>query len=135
MEYSVGSVIFNHDTTTLQVLLIQQKNGLHIGFPKGHVEPNETIEDTARRETLEEVGLTITLTPHSQDITYTLPNGKDKKVTYFLAYAHTLHTTIQEEEIIWARFFFVEDAMTLLTYENDKHILQTFINIIKEDIS
>jgi len=135
MEYSVGSVVFYHDLKALQVLLIQQKNGLHIGFPKGHVEPNETKEDTALRETLEEVGLRIELTPHALDIRYTLPNGKEKKVTYFIAYSHTLMTTIQEEEIIWARFFFVEDALKMLTYDNDKYVLKTFINIIKEGIS
>ena len=48
-EKSCGCIIFDND----QVLLIRQVQG-HWTFPKGHVENNETEEETAIREVKEE---------------------------------------------------------------------------------
>lgn len=132
MEYSVGTVIFDNQITPHKVLLIKQKHGGHIGFPKGHIEQDESIEETALRETQEEVGLKVLLTNISEHITYTLPNGKRKKVTYFLAFNASDSIQIQEEEIVHADFYEFEEAYTLLTYQNDRDVLHKFINRLKE---
>jgi tRNA nucleotidyltransferase (CCA-adding enzyme) len=132
MEYSVGTVIFDNQVKPRKVLLIKQKNSGHIGFPKGHIEDNESFEQTALRETFEEVGLEVILSNHYKDIFYTLPNGKNKKVTYFMAYPKQSNIKIQEEEIIFAHYYNFDEALSLLTYQNDKDVLKQFINIIKE---
>ena len=50
-------------------LLIQQKAG-HYGFPKGHVEKNETEVETAIREIKEETGLEVKI--YNNFITFNL---------------------------------------------------------------
>lgn len=41
-----------------QILLIKFSDNTGLGIPKGHVEENETLEETAIREVTEETGLT-----------------------------------------------------------------------------
>ena len=53
-EKSCGCIIINKN----KVLLIKQTKG-HWGFPKGHVEKDETEIETAIREVKEETGLDI----------------------------------------------------------------------------
>ena len=60
-EKSCGAVVLRKNQGRLQVLLIKHINGGHWAFPKGHVEPGETEEQTALREIKEETGLSVTL--------------------------------------------------------------------------
>ena len=53
-EKSCGAIIIKNK----KVLLIQQTDGFW-GFPKGHVEQNETEEQTTIREVKEETNLDI----------------------------------------------------------------------------
>lgn len=54
MEKSCGTIIVNEG----KVLIIEQSSGFY-GFPKGHVEGNETEVETAIRETKEEVNIDV----------------------------------------------------------------------------
>lgn len=126
-EYSAGAVIFHGN----KVLVIHQKNGNHFGFPKGHIEPNEHVKDTAIREVFEEVGLRIKLLDVHYDIYYEPKPGVEKKVTYFLATSHTERLIIQTSEIHQAFWFDVQEAIKHLTYDNDKKVLLTLYDIFK----
>ena len=128
-EFSVGAIIFHQH----KVLLIHQKNGDHIGFPKGHVEPHESIEETAMREVKEEVGLDVELKQITFDIYYEPKPNIHKKVTYFLAHAKESMTTIQIAEIHRAFWVTPNEAMDLLTYSNDKKALTYMIAQFTED--
>lgn len=55
-EKSCGVIPFIHKDDQLFVLLIKQTNGVNC-FPKGHVEANESEEETAIRECIEETNL------------------------------------------------------------------------------
>ena len=57
MEKSCGAVVSRMTENGREILLIRHMNGGHWAFPKGHVEKDETEEQTARREILEETGL------------------------------------------------------------------------------
>ncbi|MDX2194428.1 MAG: NUDIX domain-containing protein [Gemmatimonadales bacterium] len=57
VEVSAGGVVFRRDATAgVLVLLIRDAYG-NWGFPKGHLEGDETPAEAARRETHEETGL------------------------------------------------------------------------------
>ena len=128
-EFSVGAIIFHQH----KVLLIHQKNGDHVGFPKGHIEPDESIEETSLREVKEEVGLDVELKPVTFDVYYEPKPNINKKVTYFLAHAKHNKTKIQTAEILRAFWVTPVEAMNELTYLNDKKALTYMIAHITED--
>ena len=132
MEYSAGCVVFNTFTAPFKVLIIHQKNGGHFGFPKGHLEAFETAEDAAIRETKEEVGVDVKLTPHHIDIVYSPKKDGLKTVTYYLALAKSTHIVFQKKEVLSASFVEIDEALKVLTYQNDKDVLKTFIDILNE---
>ena len=49
-EKSCGAVIYRKIDENLEFLSISHRNDGHWGFPKGHVEKNESEEETAIRE-------------------------------------------------------------------------------------
>ncbi|NTW14519.1 MAG: NUDIX domain-containing protein [Candidatus Moranbacteria bacterium] len=55
-EVSAGSVLFRIENGIRQYLVLRYRSG-HFDFPKGHMEEGETPEETAQRETGEEVGI------------------------------------------------------------------------------
>lgn len=123
-ERSCGAVVFRFINGERRFLLIKNKRSCHWGFPKGHVEKDETDEDTAKREVLEETGIHIKIFPgfkHKSE--YTIRGRIEKSVLIFLATTDDTQTIIQPEEIedyIWLGY---DNAISTLNYPNDKDIL------------
>lgn len=58
MEHSAGAVIYRRRANgELEYLIVQSIVNHNWGFPKGHLENNETPQEAAKREVAEEVGL------------------------------------------------------------------------------
>ncbi len=123
-ERSCGAVVFRFINGERRFLLIKNKRSCHWGFPKGHVENDETDEETAKREVLEETGIHIKIFPgfkHKSE--YTIRGRIEKSVFIFLATTDDTQTVIQPEEIedyIWLGY---DNAISTLNYPNDKDIL------------
>ena len=98
LEISAGAVVFtliNHD---LKYVIIHDNNG-NYGFPKGHQEKGETLNETAIREIKEEIGIDIELLDDfKKEIFYTLPSGNNKQAIYFLATYNNQELKPQEGE-------------------------------------
>ena len=56
IHYSAGGVVYRSNGQSVDICLIKDMYG-HWTLPKGHMEPNETLEETARREINEETGI------------------------------------------------------------------------------
>ena len=60
---AAGLLLYRHVGPTLEVLLVHASGNYNRnkpwGIPKGLLDPGESIEDAARRETFEETGVTI----------------------------------------------------------------------------
>ena len=124
-EKSCGGIIFTRKDNTVHYLVVRHLGG-HWGFPKGHMDPGETEEETALREIREEVGLTVTLmNGFRTEETYQLPNKPDtqKTVVYFLAEFADQTVQIQPEEVTEASLVPYEEAMKLLTHQEVKNLL------------
>ena len=85
LEKSCGTIPYTVRNGVIHYLLIRAK-GHSCGFPKGHVEGNESETQTAIRETLEEASITpVIKTEFRYEVSYMLDNGNQKNVVYFLA--------------------------------------------------
>jgi len=123
-ESSCGAVIFRNTPDERKFLLIRNRRSAHWGFPKGHIEPGESDEETAIREVYEETGLNIKILPgFVKKSEYTIQGKIEKSVSIFLAETDETQYTLQEEEIEECDWFGYDDALRILNYENDKYIL------------
>lgn len=127
-EKSCGTIIIDNN----KVLLIRQKQGFY-GFPKGHVEGNETEVETAIRETKEETNLDVVVDESKRfEISYIVNDNIDKNVIYFLAKLTGENNIIAQEEeineVIWVDIDKVED---ILTFDNLKELWKEVLKEIK----
>ncbi len=122
-EKSCGAVIWRRNTNRREYLLVRH-NGGHWSFPKGHVEGNETEEETAAREILEETGLTAEIhTGFRRQVTYSPKPGVIKDVIFFTAVPTGGKEHPQESEISQLSWFSFPEAAKQITYATDEEIL------------
>ena len=127
-EYSCGAVVFTRIGGEPHYVLVRAKDqpmGCH-GFPKGHMEPGETEEQTALREIYEEVGLLVRILPGFRAVTeYQLPAPPDtrKRVVFFLAQYEGQETTVQESELAAITIAPWPQALELTEFADSKRIL------------
>jgi 8-oxo-dGTP pyrophosphatase MutT (NUDIX family) len=126
---TAGAVVFRDE----DVLVMEKSNGQWV-FPKGHVEHGEEPEQAAEREVLEEAGIKIDLGPLVGTTSYTFvrPDGHAehrKRVDWFLG--AWLQGEPRPEPVIFRRASFVPpaEAETLLTFEEDRGILQQSLEL------
>lgn len=127
-EKACGTIIIDND----KVLLIQQKQGFY-GFPKGHVEGNETEVETAIRETKEETNLDVVVDESKRfEISYIVNDNIDKNVVYFLAKLTGENKVVAQEEeineVIWVDIDKVED---ILTFDNLKELWKEVLKEVR----
>ena len=122
-EKSCGAVIWRKEDGQRQYLLARH-NGGHWSFPKGHVENNETEEETAMREILEETGLNARIdTSFRHQVTYSPKPGVIKDVIFFIAVPTGGMEHPQEAEISQLGWFSFQEAAERITYATDEEIL------------
>lgn len=130
---SSGAIIFrknnsivNNPNKEFEYLLLRHKNGNHFSFPKGKIENNEELIETAKREIKEETNLSVEFIDNFQEINSYSPESLIfKKVTYFLAENKSNQKVkIQEEEIEEFKWVSYENAINEITYDTDKEILK-----------
>lgn len=124
-EKSCGVVIYTRVNNEIKFLLIQSLAGIY-GFPKGHVEGNETEIETALREVYEETHLRVTLDHHFRTtVSYPLPQADKtmKEVVYFLGYYENQKPIYQASELISASLFSYEEAIKLFQFDSSKRVL------------
>lgn len=121
-ENSCGAIVFNENTE--KILLVKMHNG-NWGFPKGHIENNETKEETAIREVHEETNVNIKIIPNfEREIKY-IPNEKTiKKVTIFAGITQDEDVKIDTFEIEDFQWCTYEEALKLVTYKLQKDVLE-----------
>ena len=132
-EKSCGAIVFTRINNKVKYLLVQNLVGIY-GFPKGHVEMNETEEQTAQREILEEVGLRVSFIPdvRFEDEIFLKKKNISKKIVYFLAEYSQQEFHYQKEELMTASLVDYETAMSLLQFESLKRILTTVNNLLNK---
>lgn len=119
-EKSCGCIVIKDN----KVLLIKQVTG-NWGFPKGHVEKDETEYETALREVKEETNLDVKIISDKRyTMNYLTERGSYKQVVLFVANEIKGKIKRQEAEIDDIKWLNYEDALKTMNFQNTKDILK-----------
>ena len=123
-EISAGAIVYTLINDEPHYLLIENYDG-DWGFPKGHLEENETPLKAAEREIQEEVCLEVKIDDSFlRTLEYVLPDGNNKIVYYYLAAYENQDVHKQESEIKAIKLLRYDEAINTLSYEDTKAILK-----------
>lgn len=123
-EKSCGAVLYL-DKDNERYYLIEKMNLGHYSIVKGHVENNETEEETALREIKEETSLDVILdTNFRHTIFYSPKENVIKDVIFFVGKIIGGVSKAQPEEVDQILFLTYDEAYDILTYESDKETLK-----------
>lgn len=124
LEISAGAIVFRRGPIRQYLLL---DYGSHWDFPKGHMEPGETAEVTARRELHEETGIADArfVPGYREQIRYWYRRAgtrMQKDVIFFLAEANSDAVTLSREHCgyLWLPY---PEAQRQLTFKSARNLL------------
>lgn len=125
MDCSAGAVVYKMEDGQPRYLLVLSGDREYWGFPKGHLEPDEMLEQTIAREVREETGCEIDIVNGFQhEMHYVLPNGGKKTVVLKLAQGKgELPIELPNDEIAEVRWCSYGEALRLMGYEDTKRAL------------
>jgi diadenosine hexaphosphate hydrolase (ATP-forming) len=118
-----GAVAFRLDGDEIGILLVRAMKDPSVWiFPKGHIEPGETPQQTACREAAEEAGVTgdVIGSRISEPIEFE-NRGEIVRVEYFLLRARSESRETDGREKRWFR---LEDARAMLAFESARRVLE-----------
>lgn len=131
-EKSCGVIVIKRENEEFKILLLEHQKG-HISYPKGHVEENETEEETALREVKEETNLDVKLiSGFRKVITYSPKENVLKDVVYFLGSPLNEEVIVQEEEIKSFKWVSFKEVFDLVTHDDDKMLLNEVISYLND---
>ena len=124
-DKACGAVVFKREGGIIKYYVIEQQNGV-FGFPKGHVEGDETEDGTARREIFEETGLTVRFVDGFRaEQNYYIPEiDAMKNVVCFLAESDGKTPVARESEIKKIYLVPIDEARSLITFDDTRKIFE-----------
>ncbi|MBU0648042.1 NUDIX domain-containing protein [Patescibacteria group bacterium] len=139
-EKSCGIIVFQKFDTELKFLIIRHRikeEGEYWNFPKGHIEPGETEEETAKREVLEETRIQTEIIPgfRHEDHYINTRHGEDinKTAVFFLGRPLNTDIKICPQELLDAKWATLDEAHQLLTYGTSKKTLDQALGYINNN--
>lgn len=125
---AAGGLVIDNETGAPRVLLVHRPSYDDWSFPKGKLDPGETVKEAALREVREETGLSCRIIRELATRRYdyrTRNKGllRPKAVHYFLMARVSGEIQVPGDEVDRAEWFDVEEAAQKLTYELDRELL------------
>ena len=129
--YAAGALCWREIDGELLLALVHRGRYNDWSWPKGKVDPGETLPQTAVREIAEETGLSIKLGQRIHISNYIMPNGSHKEVHYWAARVSDAVVARSkfkpDDEVAEVRWVTVAEARALMTYEYDHEVLDKLI--------
>ncbi|WP_314780224.1 NUDIX hydrolase [Actinomyces massiliensis] len=136
---AAGALVWRERRGRLEVLLVHRPRYDDWSFPKGKVEPGESVRTCAVREVAEETGARIALGQPLETIRYKLSDGRRKRVHYWAAReladdepgararAAVAPASAREiDDVTWVR---VKKARGMLTHAVDRDLLGSLVDL------
>ncbi|MBS3965703.1 MAG: NUDIX domain-containing protein [Truepera sp.] len=117
-----GGVVFDQ---LGRVLILRHHRGEWV-FPKGHIDPGETPLQAALREVEEEAGVQAAcLDPGRVFVTRYFNNRQEERtIHWFVLQSPTAETVLRETLFPEGTFISAAEALSCLSFEEDRRLLQ-----------
>jgi len=128
---AAGGVIVDLSKNKPRYLLIHRPRYDDWSMPKGKLNKGEKHRDAALREVKEETGLVCDVLAKLSPVSYITPNGRPKRVKYWLMQARSGSFAPNDEvdAVTWVKR---GQAMSLLTHVHDQALLVEAHILVKE---
>jgi 8-oxo-dGTP pyrophosphatase MutT (NUDIX family) len=133
-EFSAGAVIFKREGDKILFLVVYSNRNKIWGFPKGHLEPDETEKEAALREIGEEAGLKNLnfINEFREETIYETISKRmpfkgqiiEKHAIYFLCEIKNQHIMVDGREISDYKFLPLDEAEQIVKFRNLNNILR-----------
>ena len=125
---AAGGIIIDESSDSRRVLLVHRPRYDDWTFPKGKLDPGETIEEAAIREVREETGLKCRIIRKLAVARYLSRKRHQgrlipKVVHYFLMERSSRRIKVPGDEVDIALWVELDEALQKLTYAQDKKLL------------
>ena len=131
--YAAGAICWRVVKGELMVAMIHRARYDDWSWPKGKVDPGETLPEAGVREIREETGLKIKLGPLLHIAKYNVQSGADKEVTYWAAKVSDKilanHSFVPNEEVSKVEWVKASKVAPLLTYPHDIDPLNRLVEL------
>jgi 8-oxo-dGTP diphosphatase len=121
---AAGGVVARGAPGKLEIVLVHRPKYDDWSLPKGKCRRGESDEACAVREVEEETGLSCVLTSELASTSYHDSAGRPKVARYWLM-RPAAGTLGAANEVDDARWFPLEEAIEMLTYERDRGVLRS----------
>lgn len=133
---SAGGVVWRRRDGAVEVLLCGRTADKLWALPKGTPEPGETLEQAALREVREETGVEVAIEGPVGDTHYWFSRPQEgvrysKTVHHYLMRPVAGSPDDHDHEFDEVRWVAAEEAMKLMTYDNEERILRQALDLIK----
>lgn len=124
VEKSCGAVLFTEIQSKRYYVLVSSITEDNCGMPKGHIENNESEEETALREIKEETCVDAEIIKgFRKQVEYIMPNGITKQVVYFIARYENQEVKKNPSENLNVMLLPFDEALNTLNFKERKEIL------------
>lgn len=126
-----GAIVLSGQDKNKIALLFRGKQS-DWSFPKGHVDPGETVDVTMAREIKEETGLTVKVLRELPDLAYTTPSGENVALKMFLVESEDdtlLRTEHEGDKLEWVS---LDDVVAKLSYDNLKTYFASISHLLSD---
>ena len=128
-EVSAGGVVFRKQGNSIEYAIIERAAMGDRTLPKGHQDPNVSLQDTAKREVLEETGFRTNPIAYIGKFAYSVKNEEKKKfvirlVHWFLMEYEGGETIKANEEVKKAIWVPLSYDISQMSHENDRGIVR-----------
>lgn len=119
---AAGGLVVRRQSGILEIVVVHRPVQHDWSFPKGKLEPGETLETAALREVWEETGMTCDLLRFIGHTEYVDRKGRPKTVAYWIMAAEG-GLFSPNEEVDELRWLSLDLASRLLSYPRDRELV------------
>jgi 8-oxo-(d)GTP phosphatase len=119
---AAGGLVVRRQSGLLQIVVVHRPEQEDWSFPKGKLEPRETLDVAALREVREETGMTCDLLRFIGHTEYVDRKGRQKTVAYWIM-AATGGSFSRNDEVDELRWLPLDEASRLLSYARDQELI------------